>query len=160
MYVLPVVYRKSVMLTRIGGCDWVAFIPRNLQLIAYFFFFNKKTEYEMRISDWSSDVCSSDLESGQVSIVAVEVDRHRRGDAGEHFRASDNARSARRQGHQRGERYDALEKTALGRRSHGRAFRRAMNFSSTRTERVAKLGRASCRERECEYVYISGGAGN
>src|SRR3546814_10244683 len=61
MYVLPVVYRKSVMLTRIGGCDWVAFIPRNLQLIAFFFFFNKKTEYEMRIRDWSSDVCSSDL---------------------------------------------------------------------------------------------------
>src|SRR3546814_193822 len=26
-----------------------------------FFFFNKKTAYEMRISDWSSDVCSSDL---------------------------------------------------------------------------------------------------
>src|SRR3546814_4265392 len=27
-----------------------------------FFFFNQKTAYEMRISDWSSDVCSSDLE--------------------------------------------------------------------------------------------------
>src|SRR3546814_4808279 len=26
-----------------------------------FFFFKKKTAYEMRISDWSSDVCSSDL---------------------------------------------------------------------------------------------------
>src|SRR3546814_1810941 len=26
-----------------------------------FFFFNQKTAYEMRISDWSSDVCSSDL---------------------------------------------------------------------------------------------------
>src|SRR3546814_11729883 len=26
------------------------------------FFFKQKTEYEMRISDWSSDVCSSDLE--------------------------------------------------------------------------------------------------
>src|SRR3546814_5509420 len=34
-----------------------------------FFFFKQKTAYEMRISDWSSDVCSSDLmseaESGQ-----------------------------------------------------------------------------------------------
>src|SRR3546814_1578151 len=30
-----------------------------LQLI--FFFFKQKTAYEMRISDWSSDVCSSDL---------------------------------------------------------------------------------------------------
>src|SRR3546814_20074875 len=26
-----------------------------------FFFFKRKTSYEMRISDWSSDVCSSDL---------------------------------------------------------------------------------------------------
>src|SRR3546814_2564976 len=28
-----------------------------------FFFFKQKTAYEMRISDWSSDVCSSDLDS-------------------------------------------------------------------------------------------------
>src|SRR3546814_8105869 len=30
----------------------------------YFFFFKQKTAYEMRISDWSSDVCSSDLPFG------------------------------------------------------------------------------------------------
>src|SRR3546814_3953253 len=30
-----------------------------------FFFFKKKTAYEMRISDWSSDVCSSDLHEHQ-----------------------------------------------------------------------------------------------
>src|SRR3546814_5046341 len=29
----------------------------------YFFFFKQKTAYEMRISDWSSDVCSSDLDA-------------------------------------------------------------------------------------------------
>src|SRR3546814_6651734 len=29
------------------------------------FFFKQKTAYEMRISDWSSDVCSSDLFTGQ-----------------------------------------------------------------------------------------------
>src|SRR3546814_5198869 len=28
----------------------------------WFFFFKQKTAYEMRISDWSSDVCSSDLD--------------------------------------------------------------------------------------------------
>src|SRR3546814_6933016 len=28
-----------------------------------FFFFKQKTAYEMRISDWSSDVCSSDLDA-------------------------------------------------------------------------------------------------
>src|SRR3546814_5056469 len=30
-------------------------------MISVFFFFKQKTAYEMRISDWSSDVCSSDL---------------------------------------------------------------------------------------------------
>src|SRR3546814_3053876 len=30
-------------------------------LCDFFFFFKQKTAYEMRISDWSSDVCSSDL---------------------------------------------------------------------------------------------------
>src|SRR3546814_1801204 len=30
-------------------------------MISIFFFFKQKTAYEMRISDWSSDVCSSDL---------------------------------------------------------------------------------------------------
>src|SRR3546814_2988726 len=29
--------------------------------LLFFFFFKQKTAYEMRISDWSSDVCSSDL---------------------------------------------------------------------------------------------------
>src|SRR3546814_16790673 len=32
-----------------------------IYLIVFFFFFKQKTAYEMRISDWSSDVCSSDL---------------------------------------------------------------------------------------------------
>src|SRR3546814_1377068 len=30
-------------------------------VLFFFFFFKQKTAYEMRISDWSSDVCSSDL---------------------------------------------------------------------------------------------------
>src|SRR3546814_5082492 len=29
--------------------------------VLFFFFFKQKTAYELRISDWSSDVCSSDL---------------------------------------------------------------------------------------------------
>src|SRR3546814_4700535 len=32
-----------------------------LWLVCFVFFFKQKTAYEMRISDWSSDVCSSDL---------------------------------------------------------------------------------------------------
>src|SRR3546814_2841643 len=39
----------------------------------FFFFFKQKTAYEMRISDWSSDVCSSDLE-GDTSRAATVVD--------------------------------------------------------------------------------------
>src|SRR3546814_3460557 len=36
--------------------------------VYFFFFFKQKTAYEMRISDWSSDVCSSDLEQQQVGF--------------------------------------------------------------------------------------------
>src|SRR3546814_1728030 len=40
--------------------------------IFIFFFFKQKTAYEMRISDWSSDVCSSDLaESARLPVKAV-----------------------------------------------------------------------------------------
>src|SRR3546814_4572698 len=37
------------------------FISIILFSVFVFFFFKQKTAYEMRISDWSSDVCSSDL---------------------------------------------------------------------------------------------------
>src|SRR3546814_18896882 len=37
----------------------------------YFFFFKQKTAYEVRISDWSSDVCSSDLMN-----LALTITRH------------------------------------------------------------------------------------
>src|SRR3546814_6028346 len=40
-----------------------------------FFFFKQKTAYEMRISDWSSDVCSSDLVG--IGAVAAAGDRQR-----------------------------------------------------------------------------------
>src|SRR3546814_464035 len=40
-----------------------------------FFFFKQKTAYEMRISDWSSDVCSSDLEQGRTREAQSEFDR-------------------------------------------------------------------------------------
>src|SRR3546814_2212621 len=52
-----------------------------------FFFFKHETAYEMRISDWSSDVCSSDLAeqvevqakyAGYIERQQVEIDRVRR----------------------------------------------------------------------------------
>src|SRR3546814_4816267 len=36
-----------------------------------FFFFKQKTAYEMRISDWSSDVCSSDLDWPKNKLLAL-----------------------------------------------------------------------------------------
>src|SRR3546814_7561945 len=45
-------------------------------MVVFFFFFKQKTAYEMRISDWSSDVCSSDLahqhESGDRRCLGVD----------------------------------------------------------------------------------------
>src|SRR3546814_1260001 len=35
------------------------------EFVLFFFFFKQKTAYEMRISDWSSDVCSSDLRKSE-----------------------------------------------------------------------------------------------
>src|SRR3546814_5006823 len=42
----------------------------------FFFFFKQKTAYEMRISDWSSDVCSSDLKEGggdKIARIAMDL---------------------------------------------------------------------------------------
>src|SRR3546814_1245528 len=55
--------------------------------IFFFFFFKQKTAYEMRISDWSSDVCSSDLHryvQGRHRFVSHQypgLERQRAGDA-------------------------------------------------------------------------------
>src|SRR3546814_17123894 len=92
----------------------------------------------MRISDWSSDVCSSDL--GPFGIGEV------RGEAGaaqallqvgQHVVADPD-----------GERFDL----------HGC---RPLFFSivtASGGEQSMEIGRASCRERVCQYVWISVGA--
>src|SRR3546814_11575341 len=73
----------------------------------YLFFFKQKTAYEMRISDWSSDVCSSDLGDQRVGqqlqqpVVGVEhvqaLPRHAAG-AGHAVRQRGRA-FARHRGH-------------------------------------------------------------
>src|SRR3546814_8960703 len=49
-------------------------------IVFLFFFFKQKTAYEMRISDWSSDVCSSDLRlfpvGNRSAISAVDIAVH------------------------------------------------------------------------------------
>src|SRR3546814_830331 len=45
----------------------VEFLVFVCDIVIVFFFFKQKTAYEMRISDWSSDVCSSDL------VIVIET---------------------------------------------------------------------------------------
>src|SRR3546814_9842352 len=53
-------------------CIYVSYkLSRWLMIIFILvFFFKQKTAYEMRISDWSSDVCSSDLPAGRARLFS------------------------------------------------------------------------------------------
>src|SRR3546814_3110287 len=42
-------------------CTVASYVMFTVRVWSFVFFFKQKTAYEMRISDWSSDVCSSDL---------------------------------------------------------------------------------------------------
>src|SRR3546814_8741001 len=53
------------------SCDYL------ISLYSLCFFFKQKTAYEMRISDWSSDVCSSDLRPGGLDRGLVDAFDHR-----------------------------------------------------------------------------------
>src|SRR3546814_9229671 len=98
-------------------CDWFFWISCWLFV---FFFFKQKTAYEMRISDWSSDVCSSDLRF-HVSLA----------DLGErHVEAADQ--ECGHPGRHRIE-GDRLQRDAA-------------------IKCAVEIGRASCRERVCQYV--------
>src|SRR3546814_18135761 len=67
-------------------------------MLCWFFFFKQKTAYEVRISDWSSDVCSSDLVGhafgGEARHVAEEGHDVGRGEPGR--RAVVRGRDAKR----------------------------------------------------------------
>src|SRR3546814_7989246 len=128
------------------------------------------TAYEMRISDWSSDVCSSDLDEGAGAgrdeaaddDVLLEADQAVflavGGRLGEHpggllegGRRDEGARLQARLG-------DALQH----RPRHGRAAALGDHLVVDLLELVAvdlladqesrQIGRASCRERVCQYV--------
>src|SRR3546814_4969554 len=62
-----------------------------MYVYAFFFFFKQKTAYEMRISDWSSDVCSSDL---LASIDSAAVATTKATDAGNFANAAQAERIA------------------------------------------------------------------
>src|SRR3546814_5766777 len=92
--------------------------------VVYFFFFKQKTAYELRISDWSSDVCSSDLTARRERV------------------ASSSASVTGRQTFAGTSRFTEGSSKPQSRVEHGRLLP-----SST-----PEIGRASCRDRVCQYV--------
>src|SRR3546814_8017523 len=57
-------------------------------VLVMFFFFKQKTAYVMRISDWSSDVCSSDLTCQRGAIARIDRGPPLRRTAGDRRRGS------------------------------------------------------------------------
>src|SRR3546814_8897175 len=96
-----------------------------------FFFFKQKTAYEMRISDWSSDVCSSDL--GAASGLG-EATARRFAQEGARVLLTDISD----------------EGAAVARDIGGDAQFLPQDVANE--ARWAEIGRASCRERVCQYV--------
>src|SRR3546814_2302285 len=89
-----------------GGCQRVLLYYSRYSFEYVFFLFKQKTAYELRISDWSSDVCSSDLLVPPADLSAVAALR-------------------------------------------GRPRHRKIHPSQSAPPQI---GRASCRERVCQYV--------
>src|SRR3546814_15089441 len=113
------------------------------------FFFNQNTAYEMRISDWSSDVCSSDLPS---PIAGVELERARALDRGAVIIAilRDSRLGA---GIDKGPRHRQIQPEALDRnRPPAPPVPRVTILEIPElAEEGQEIGRASCRERVCQY---------
>src|SRR3546814_6908257 len=101
-----------------------------------FFFFKQKTAYEMRISDWSSDVCSSDL-------IAKISERPAAQQAVEMRPPEGIAR-----------RIDAGDLPSQPTERLPGGKRGAARHPGDATVRVGlpAIGRASCRARVCQYV--------
>src|SRR3546814_8247660 len=110
MYTMYVVSFEFVVCVCVYGSDCFLF-----------FFFKQKTAYEMRISDWSSDVCSSDLEDiSWRDINVLSLTGHRRK---YHFHVAINQRG-----------------------SIPSIFAERLPNSPEEQQ----IGRASCRERVCQ----------
>src|SRR3546814_11401618 len=100
-----------------------------------FFFFKQKTAYEMRISDWSSDVCSSDLAEGNDREVerggvvdAVEIEEQRRGDADVEQQRAEQEAEGQRVGHHLAVAQDERAVEQQGGQREGDAPRRLQGF--------------------------------
>src|SRR3546814_3987277 len=117
----------------------------------FFFFFKQKTAYEMRISDWSSDVCSSDL-AGRCVIRR----RHRympaRQSRAIHWMHSDaSPKYTQRSMPGPGPGASASNNARPSPANITLITPGACHSTSSGLAGV-EIGRASCRERECQYV--------
>src|SRR3546814_5246531 len=112
-----------------------------------FFFFKQKTAYEMRISDWSSDVCSSDL----LEVVAAHVHRVPQRDVlrAERDHVDDQPTGRQRREDVRAPGQVLLHNVVLG----GAPQRGARHTLVLRSEerRVGKEGVRTCRSRWSPY---------
>src|SRR3546814_15228420 len=103
----------------------------------------------MRISDWSSDVCSSDLRSEFRPLSRSSSRSRTQGVQILHLPQLQDFRSERRRCSNRDRDLQLLDR-ARERRDNRTGWRRY--------ERSQTTGRASCRDRVCQYVSISVGA--
>src|SRR3546814_5049055 len=70
LYLIMIVFYFTVVVFFASYESFFKFVLRLFSFVL-FFFFKQKTAYEMRISDWSSDVCSSDLFAGLTHTVGT-----------------------------------------------------------------------------------------
>src|SRR3546814_3423772 len=98
----------------------------------------------MRISDWSSDVCSSDLNA--LDAWAAQQNRH--AELRVSYEQNKQALHAAERGYQEGA-ADYLNVLAAQRGVL--ASQTSLNASATNAA-LTQLGRAPCRERVCQYV--------
>src|SRR3546814_5036879 len=115
-------------------------------VVFIFFFFKQKTAYEMRISDWSSDVCSSDLGESARSLLQRNMGFRK----GATFRVSATTTryASRRQLSTEQDEEWSHEKAAWFHRERPGSGPRPR----TARRRPRQIGRASGRERVCQYV--------
>src|SRR3546814_20243457 len=117
--------------------------------VCFLFFFKQKTAYEMRISDWSSDVCSSDLR------FDLEYDRSKAAPKLSNIEIQENYLNALKQLGASVLYTDDDEDNEIVARSddNGQAIWMEIAIDNNLDEiNVHESGRAACRERVCQYV--------
>src|SRR3546814_1702862 len=105
------------------GC-WCEYRNGDENGMVVIFFFKQKTAYEMRISDWSSDVCSSDLDGLAEGRTGLIIHRPRDGGSDDGF---------------------------LNRGPRHRISARMLKLSRSEERRVGKVCVSRCRSRGSTY---------